>query len=176
MLAAKTIEPEPMQARSETSEDIRLAYRNAMARMAAAVNIVTTDGAGGRAGFAATAVTSVSDNPPTLLVCLNRGSSAYPAVKANGVVCVNVLEGGHRDLSRIFGGKTPVEERFAAAEWERTQTGSHRLPGALATFDCRIASIADGATHDVLFCEVIDVRTREDGQSLVYFDRDYRLV
>jgi flavin reductase len=172
MLAAKSITPEA----PAVSEEQRLAYRNAMARMGAAVNIITTDGKGGRAGFAATAVTSVSDNPPTLLVCLNRGSSAYPAVSVNGVLCVNVLESGHVGLSQLFGGKTPVDERFAAASWETTQTGCHRLQGALTSFDCRITSVADGATHDVLFCEVIDVRTREDGRSLIYFDRDYRLV
>jgi len=151
-------------------------FRSAMARLAAAVTIVTTDGEGGKAGFAATAVTSVSDNPPMLLVCLNRGSSAYPAVKANGVVCVNVLESGHADLSKLFGGKTPVEQRFAGAEWQTTETGCHRLPDALTSFDCRIASVADGATHDVLFCEVLDTVIRPDGEALVYFDRGYKVV
>ena len=53
----------------------RKEYRNAMARLGAAVNIVTTDGEGGRAGFTASAVCSVTDDPPTLLVCMNRGSS-----------------------------------------------------------------------------------------------------
>lgn len=62
---------------TKTAEQRSLEYRNAMARLGAAVNIVTTDGVAGRAGFAATAVCSVSDNPPTLLVCLNRNASAY---------------------------------------------------------------------------------------------------
>ena len=175
MLATKTIAP-VAPAPDSVSPEKSATYRNGMARLAAAVTIVTTDGPAGRAGFAATAVTSVSDNPPTLLVCLNKGSSAYPAVSANGLVSVNVLSAEHEPVSRLFGGKTPVDERFAAASWETTQTGCHRLQGALTSFDCRITSVADGATHDVLFCEVIDVRTREDGRSLIYFDRDYRLV
>ncbi|WP_137156203.1 flavin reductase [Rhizobium sp. FKL33] len=170
MLATKMIETPDIAAERSA------AYRNAMARLAAAVTIVTTDGVGGKAGFAATAVTSVSDNPPTLLVCLNRGSSAFPAVKANGVVTVNVLSNDHQNLSRLFGGKTPVDERFAGADWEKTETGAWRLPDALASFDCRITSIADGATHDVLFCEVIETVVRPDGEALVYFDRDYRVV
>jgi flavin reductase len=158
------------------SEDRRLAFRDAMARLAAAVTIVTTDGEGGRAGFAATAVCSVSDNPPTLIVCLNRGSSAYAAVKANQAVCVNVLSAEHGELSRLFGGKTPVDERFAAATWSTSPTGCPRLEGALASFDCRIRSVADGSTHDVLFCEVEDIQSQTDGQALIYFDRGYRTV
>ena len=154
----------------------RQGYRDAMARLGAAVTIVTTDGEGGRAGFAATAVCSVSDTPPTLLVCLNRGSSAYGPVSRNGVICVNVLASEHEPLSRLFGGKTPVDERFAGAQWEHTATGSHRLVGALASFDCRIRSHADGGTHDVLFCEVEEIQIRADGEGLIYFDRGYKTV
>jgi flavin reductase len=157
-------------------EDHRLSFRNAMARLGAAVTIVTTDGPGGRAGFAATAVCSVTDSPPTLLVCLNRSSSAHAAVSANQVVCVNVLSAEHEPLSRLFGGKTPVDERFAAAHWAATATGCHRLEGALTSFDCRIRSVADGGTHDVLFCEVETIHTRDDGQALIYFDRGYKVV
>ena len=58
-------------------------YREAMARLGAAVNVITTDGPGGRAGFTASAVTSVTDTPPTLLVCANRTNNSYPAMKAN---------------------------------------------------------------------------------------------
>ena len=161
---------------ASVDEDHRQSFRNAMARLGAAVTIVTTDGAGGRAGFAATAVCSVTDSPPTLLVCLNRGSSAYGPVSANQAVCVNVLSAEHEPLSRLFGGKTPVEERFAAAQWEQTSTGCHRLEGALTSFDCRIRSVADGGTHDVLFCEVEAIHTRNDGQALIYFDRGYKVV
>ena len=152
---------------------VQLEFRNAMSRMAAAVNIVTTDGPGGRAGFAATAVCSVTDTPPTLLVCLNRAASVHPAVTTNGVLCVNVLADSHQDLSRLFGGKTPSEERFAAAAWSRLATGSPALDDALVSFDCRIVHRGDGGTHDVLMCEVESIRRRDGGQGLVYFDRSY---
>jgi flavin reductase len=157
----------------EEPEAVRLEFRNAMSRMAAAVNIVTTDGPGGRAGFAATAVCSVTDNPPTLLVCLNRGASVHPAVTANGVLCVNVLADNHQELSRLFGGKTPADERFAAASWSQLATGSPVLDDALVSFDCRIVHRADGGTHEVLMCEVDAIRRRDGGQGLVYFDRGY---
>lgn len=155
------------------SEDRAAAYRNAMSCLGAAVNIVTTDGPGGRAGFAATAVCSVSDDPPTLLVCLNRKSSAYAAVRDNGVVCINVLEARHMELSRLFGGKTPVEERFGGGRWKTLETGAPALDDALASFDCTVRQVSDGGTHDILICEVLQVHKNEDGQALIYFNRDY---
>jgi flavin reductase len=147
-----------------------------MARLGAAVNIVTTDGAAGRAGFAATAVCSVSDNPPTLLVCLNRGSSAYNVVKGNGVICVNTLASKHEVLSTLFGGKTPAEERFAAGSWGVLETGSPVLEDALVSFDCRIREAHDGGTHDILICDVVDMKINEGDEALMYFNRRYRVL
>jgi flavin reductase len=161
---------------TRTAEERSLDYRNAMARLGAAVNIVTTDGPGGKAGFAATAVCSVSDNPPTLLVCLNKGSSAYKAVIENGVICVNTLESGHQELSGVFGGKTPMAERFAAGSWQTAVTGSPVLEGALASFDCRIRTISDGGTHDILICDVLDTVVNEGEVALMYFNRRYRTL
>ncbi len=151
----------------------RDAYRDAMARLGAAVNIVTTDGPGGRAGFTASAVCSVTDDPPTLLVCLNRAASAYPAVQANGVLCVNVLGAGGRALSDLFGGKTPMEARFAAADWAVAASGAPVLDGAAASFDCRIVGRQAVGTHDVLFCEVLAVARHAEAHGLVYFGRGY---
>jgi flavin reductase len=151
-------------------------YRDAMARLGAAVNIVTTDGPGGLAGFAATAVCSVTDNPPTLLVCLNRASSAYPAVTANQVLCVNTLSHSHEGLSRRFGGKTPVKERFEGASWSVLETGAPALDDALISLDCKVRTISDGGTHDILICEVLAIKENEGGHALIYFDRRYHTI
>jgi flavin reductase len=148
-------------------------YRNAMSRLGAAVNIITTDGPAGRAGFTASAVCSVTDEPPTLLVCLNRTASVYPAFEANGVLCVNVLAPDHQELSGVFGGKTPMAERFAAARWHDSATGAPVLEGAAASFDCRVVRSTGVGTHDVLFCEVLAVYTGEAAHGLIYFDRRY---
>ncbi|QRM57015.1 NADH-dependent FMN reductase RutF [Sinorhizobium sp. BG8] len=148
-------------------------FRDAMARLGAAVNIITTQGAAGLAGFTASAVCSVSDEPPTLLVCLNRAASVYSAVTANGVLCVNTLAAGQEQLSQLFGGKTPVAERFAAAGWSELKTGAPALHDALVSFDCRITRVADGGTHDILICAVEAIRRRGDGHGLIYFDRAY---
>lgn len=91
-------------------------FRDAMAHVGAAVNIITTDGPAGRAGFTASAVCSVTDAPPTLLVCLNRSASVWPIFSQHQALCVNTLAAGQEGLSNLFGGKTPMAERFAAAD------------------------------------------------------------
>lgn len=153
------------------------AFREAMSRLAAAVNVVTTDGPGGRAGFTASAVCSVTDEPPTLLVCINRQSSAYAAFAANSALCVNVLSADHEEISNTFGGKTAMHERFATAEWSVRETGAPVLKNALAHFECRISQRVAVGTHDVLFCEIVGLFTHrdrcDDSRCLLYFDRRY---
>ncbi|WP_374254461.1 NADH-dependent FMN reductase RutF [Acinetobacter brisouii] len=149
-------------------------FRNAMSNLAAAVNIVTTDGEAGRAGFTASAVCSVTDSPPTLLVCLNRNASVYPVFQSNQVLCVNTLAQQHTQLSNVFGGKTPMPERFAQGRWTSLSTGSPVLTDAVVAFDCKISQVVAIGTHDILFCEVQDLQLNHTGaQGLIYFDRAY---
>ncbi|MGA1805161.1 flavin reductase [Rhizobium sp. HT1-10] len=148
-------------------------FRNAMANMGAAVTIITTDGPGGKAGFAATAVCSVTDSPATLLVCLNRTASVFDAVMGNKALCVNVLAAGHESLSTLFGGKTPVEERFAAADWHYGVTGAPVLEDAMVSFDCLLTEMTDVGTHRVLFCAVKAIRENPAEKALVYYKRAY---
>jgi len=142
----------------------------------AAIHIVTTDGPAGRAGFTATAVCSVTDAPPSLLVCLNRSASVYGAVRANGVLSVNVLAPEHKELSALFGGKTPLDERFAAARWRVGETGAPLLEGAVVNFDCRIVQAAEVGGHTVLICEIVGVAGLERDEALVYFNRAYHAL
>lgn len=155
-----------------------LDYRNAMARLGTAVNVVTTDGPAGRRGFTASAVCSVTDNPPTLLVCMNRGSDSAPAFLINRVLCVNVLTANQQDLSPIFAGMTKVdpEARFEAADWTTLVTGSPVLAGAIVSFDCRVVQITDVGTHHVLFCEVQELMVGGREEGLIYFGREYHSI
>jgi flavin reductase len=154
-------------------EAIKDQYREGMARLGAAVNLVTTDGPGGRAGFTASAVCSVTDKPPTLLVCLNRSASVYQTFKHNRVLCVNTLSRGQEALSQRFGGKTPMDERFASAEWRVLETGAPALVGAVAAFDCEVTDIFESSTHDVMFCKVLSLEVDASRDGLVYFARRY---
>ncbi len=149
-------------------------YREAMARLGASVNIVTTGGIAGDHGFTASAVCSVTDAPATLLVCMNRGGRSLESFLRNGTLAVNVLTGGHTDLSRLFADSAvPMADRFAAAAWQRGPTGAPLLTGASVAFDCRIAEWKDIGTHRVMFCAVQDVAFGADPEALIYFQRSY---
>lgn len=87
----------------------------------------------------------------TLLVCLNRGASVWPVFNENRTLCVNTLSAGQEPLSNLFGGKTPMEHRFAAARWQTGVTGCPQLEEALVSFDCRISQVVSVGTHDILF-------------------------
>jgi flavin reductase len=151
-------------------------YRDAMAGLGAAVSIITTDGPAGRAGFTASAVCSVTDDPPTLLVCMNRTSSAYASVTGNKLVCVNVLSAQQEPLSRLFGGKVPIAERFAAAVWSTLETGAPVLTGCAVAFDCQIANVTTVGTHDVLFCRIVALQRSGLTENLIYLGRAYHSV
>src|SRR5579871_4130505 len=105
------------------------AFREAMSRLGAAVHVITTAGPAGKTGTTATAVCSVSDAPPTLLVCLNRRSQTSPAVQQNGVFCVSTLGRDGAVIADLFAGRTGVRgaDRFGGGEWTTLATGSPLL-------------------------------------------------
>jgi flavin reductase len=150
------------------------AFKEGMARVPGAVQIVTTDGPAGRAGLTATAVCSVTADPPTLLVCVNETSSVGQAFMANEAVSINTVGPDLAELAMLFGGKTPVDERFGAADWAPGKTGAPRLIGAVASFDCRVVDGHTVGSHRVLICEVADVAVGEATEVCVYHDRAFK--
>jgi flavin reductase len=154
------------------------AYREAMARLGAAVSVVTTDGPAGRCGFTASAVCSVTDEPPTLLVCMNRGSDLNAKFKANRVLCVNTLNAGQQALSDSFAGygEADMAARFAVADWSVLTTGSPVLAHAVVSFDCQIVQVTEVGTHSVLFCEVVGLQSGASHEGLIYFGRAYHRI
>jgi flavin reductase (DIM6/NTAB) family NADH-FMN oxidoreductase RutF len=153
-------------------------YHDGMARFAGAVHIVTTGGPAGSAGFTASAACSVTDDPPTVLVCLNRASQLHSLFLENGVFCLNTLAGEQRELSELFArhGGMPMQERFALPGWEKFNTGAPVLRDALACFDCRIADMKEVGTHWVLFGAVQDIRISPGTSVLLYLHRAYRTL
>lgn len=148
-------------------------FRNGMSRLGSAVNVVTTTYGGKRYGFAASAVCSVSDTPPTLLVCINRASSSFHAFERARHFCVNTLMPGQEEISNAFGGKRPVKDRFALGEWKDGLTGVPILADASVSFECELTNAVDEATHRILFGCVIDIRESEEQATLLYCMRRY---
>ena len=153
-------------------------FRNGMCLLTGAVNVITTSGATGRFGFTASAVCSVTDNPPTLLVCMNRSSSSHCHFKDNGILSVNVLGGHHQEVSRAFSSRISMEERFTHGDWGVLETGAPILGDALVSFDCRVQHMHDIGTHSIFFCEVEAIKMDDDAEhhGLIYFNRDYHQV
>ncbi|WP_431917311.1 flavin reductase [Nonomuraea jabiensis] len=150
-------------------------FRAAMANLSAAVNVVTTDGRHGRAGVTVSAACSVTDSPPTMLVCVNRSSSSHDIVMANGRVCVNVLGTDQEELAMHFAGATnvPTAERFGAGSWDFGTYGVPVLRDALASVVGRIVTRRRQGSHTVAFVEIDAVTSRLDSGALVYFQRRF---
>ena len=153
-------------------------YRDAMARFAGAVHIVTTDGRAGRRGTTVIATCSVSDSPPTVLVCLNRENRSNDLFVENGRFALNTLPEDFQPIAEAFSGLTGLtqDERFALGEWESLSTGAPVLKGALAVFDCEVIDSKDLATHRVLFGKVTGLRIGDRVEPLLYFNRAYRAL
>lgn len=174
-----TITPTPSGAANDAARlDDKQQFRQAMAHLSAAVNVVTTDGPHGRCGVTASAVCSVTDTPPTLLVCLNRSSAMHSTFAGNRRVCVNVLHGEHELLARHFAGMTrvPMEERFGWPIWDHGAHGVPVLRDALASLQGEIVDLKEVGSHSVMFVKTSVISVRADGDGLIYFDRHFHRI
>lgn len=158
-------------------------FRNAMSLLSSAVSVVTTAGQAGQHGFTASAICSVTDTPPTLLVCMNTTSRSYEHFVKNKVLCVNVLTGNglanHENLSNVFASRLSQQQRFEHGSWQNLLTGSPVLTDALVSFDCEIGQIQEVGTHGIFICPIVALQAHQqasEGQGLVYFNRQYHPI
>ncbi len=152
-------------------------FRDAMSRIATAVSIITTDGPEGRHGMTASAVASVSDEPATILACINRTTKMNQRLKANGAMCVNVLGDRHDAVSMIFANAgSTLEERFGICDWQSLATGAPAMSDAAIALDCEIVEVAEVATHSVFFGELRALRMAESASPLLYYNRGFHSI
>ncbi|HCN17073.1 MULTISPECIES: flavin reductase [Psychrobacter] len=151
-------------------------FRDAMSLLTTAVNIVTTKGRTGAHGFTASAVCSVTDTPPTLLVCMNQTSRSHAHFIENKTLSVNVLGAQHEPISNAFASKLSSQERFEYGSWGTLITGAPVLTDALVSFDCEIEDTQQVGSHSIFMCRVVAISQSEQAESLVYFNRAYSRV
>lgn len=135
-------------------------FVEAMSSLAAAVSVITVASPhSGRTGMTATAVTSLSAEPPMLVACLNRSSSVARALPTTGWFAVNVLAAGQEDVAAVFAGRAGAsgEDRFATGRWLVHTRGVPVLDGAVASFVCAAANSMHQSTHTVVIGSVDDV-------------------
>jgi cob(II)yrinic acid a,c-diamide reductase len=162
---------------AQTDIDPRL-YRDGMSRYAGHVQVVTTTFGEERRGVTVTAACSVSDAPPTVLVCLNNGNPNNAIFERAGVFALNALGDQHEALAAAFAGfsRLPTQERFAFGQWSRLVTGAPVLDDAVVSFDCELVDIKQMSTHAVMFGQVVAVHLGPESPSLIYRDRSFRGV
>lgn len=141
-------------------------FRNAIGRFLTGVTVITTAHDGVPHGITASAVASLSVDPPTLLVCLNKQSATRGAIAAARRFVVNVLAADQSGLAMHFASKSP--EKFARLQVENGAHGLPRLPGAIATLDCAVVAEVDGGTHSI-FVGRAEAGSAGGGAPLGYF-------
>lgn len=155
------------------------AHRYGMRHFAVGVSIITARDGDRRVGLTATAVCSVTADPPRLVVFVNKNVQAHEAILNTGALCVNVLAGDQEDVAKAFAGMVPDvhgEERFNHGEWSSVLTGAPSLGNALANFDCRVIKVFDESTHNAFLCEILATRERHDGEALIYLNGAFRRI
>ncbi len=143
-------------------------YKAGMRQLTAGVTIVTTAIGNERRGLTATAVCSLSVEPPTLLACVNREAGAHDTTLQSRVFCVNLLATHHRELAALFADPEKGAERFQSGEWGTLESGAPVLMDSLASFDCILGQTMRADTHTVLTGRVQAVRSDESLRPLLY--------
>lgn len=148
-------------------------HRYSMRHFAVGVSIITACSGDARAGLTATAVCSVTADPPRLVVFVNKNVVASEIIRNGGALCVNVLAGEQENVARAFAGMVEGvhgDARFEHGNWQELLTGAPALDEALANFDCRVIKVYDESTHHAFLCEVLATRERNDGEALIYLN------
>ncbi len=151
-------------------------FLQAMRHLASGVSLITTRHAQGKPlGMLATAVSSVSAEPPMILVCINRSASLHDSLIEAGVFCVNFLADHHRDILRRFSSSADRDSRFDGDHYHALATGAPVLRDAHAALDCEVSQIITSGSHSVVFGRVLATSVTPEGGSspLVHHGRQF---
>lgn len=151
-------------------------HRNTMRRLAGAVTVITATDGESRAGLTATAVVSVTVDPPRLMVFINKNASATPLILRRGALAINVLSEEQEEVARAFANMiagVQGEARFDFGEWGTLITGAPILANALCSFDTRVVQVLEESTHFAFLCEAL-ATGGVPGLPLLYFDGEFR--
>lgn len=154
-------------------DGVAAAFKSALRGVAATVSIITAHDGVRHHGMTATSVTSLSMDPPALLICLNRSTLLHDIMASARVFCVNVLDEGHEEISAAFSGALPAAERFAAGNWRFREDGLGYLADAECNLFCAKAAAIPYGTHTIFIGQVTDVLLTERRTPLIYKNAGY---
>jgi flavin reductase (DIM6/NTAB) family NADH-FMN oxidoreductase RutF len=150
-------------------------FRGAMRHLAGGVSIITAGRGDDISGMTVTSVTSLSIEPASLLVSINRASSSWPLIRDLGVFGVNILNADQLDIAERFAGKGGLKgaDRFAGATWRARASGAPLLQDALAAMDCAVDDIVERHSHAIVIGRVLDIVSSPRTAALAYWQGQY---
>jgi flavin reductase len=150
-------------------------FRTAMRMLAASVHIVTSRDTHGDAGMTATAVCSLSFDPISMLVCVNRSATLFETVTNSGIFALNLLSEKDHEIANAFGRSSERDNRFSAGDW--MDWGSVPVLGsAVSLIICDVAQTADFGSHQIIMGRVRDVRVNSTLEPLLYINGGYAVA
>ena len=150
-------------------------FRNAMRQLTGGVSVITAGKGRDISGMTVTSVSSLSVEPASLIVSLNRESSSWPLVKRYGFFGVNILTSDQLDIAERFTGKGGLKgaDRFAGAKWTTRASGVPLLAEALAAIDCEVEDVVERHSHAIVIGRVLDVAVSARTAALAYWQGRY---
>ena len=139
--------------------DRATALRQAMRCLAGGVSVVTAGNGADRTGLTATSATSLSIDPPTMLICVNRTASAWPVIRQHRHFAVNILSARQQHVAERFAGRGGIKglARYEGAVWRELASGASGLEGAIAVVDCAVDEIIERHSHGIIIGAVLSV-------------------
>ncbi len=153
-------------------------FRGAMRHLTGGVSVITAGRGKDITGMTVTSVTSLSVDPPTLLVSINRDASSFPLIRRHGAFGVNILNADQLDVAERFAGKGGLKgaDRFAGAQWVTSVSGVPLLVGALSAVDCEVEEIVERHSHGIVIGRVRDIKNSSRTAALAYWHGQYVAV
>jgi flavin reductase (DIM6/NTAB) family NADH-FMN oxidoreductase RutF len=150
-------------------------FRNAMRQLTGGVSVITAGRGRDISGMTVTSVSSLSVDPPALIVSINREASSWPLVKRHGFFGVNILASDQIDIAERFTGKGGLKgaDRFTGARWTTRASGVPLLVGALAAIDCEVEDVVERHSHAIVIGRVLDVAVSTRTAALAYWQGRY---
>jgi flavin reductase (DIM6/NTAB) family NADH-FMN oxidoreductase RutF len=150
-------------------------FRGAMRHLAGGVSVITAGRGGDISGMTVTSVSSLSVEPPTLIVSINREASSWPLIRRYGSFGVNMLAADQVDIAERFTGKGGLKgaERFAGLNSTPLVSGVPLLDGVLAAIDCEVEHVVERHSHAIVIGRVLDIRTSNRAAALAYWHGRY---
>jgi flavin reductase (DIM6/NTAB) family NADH-FMN oxidoreductase RutF len=145
-------------------------FRNVLGHVPTGVAVLTAHAASGPVGMAANSLTSVSLEPPMLLVCPARSSTTWPLIRSSGSFCVNVMASHHEPLCRQFAMRD--EDRFAGVAWHPRPSGP-ALDDAVAWIECALRDEHEAGDHTIALADVTAIEAAAQPLPLVFFRGRY---